>query len=422
MFGAASRFGPGVVESVLRSNELEGSHLVLVDLNIERAELLARYGRQRIKTGGLNYKIEVAKAEDRRKALESADFVITSLTSGGVEMLAHDIMIPAKYGVYYLAADTVGPGAVFKVLRLGPLFQDICADMEKICPNAFLINESNPMSAICTVVTHGTKIRVMGLCGSLGGFAGKVANFLGVETKDVSVLVAGINHFIWTREIRVAGQDGHALLRERIAQGKYDPKYEMRAQLFTAFGMFPLGHVGEHLPATPKTVPEEIKNGNGEIFSAQVARLKDDIWKELAKQTEADNPSLNNAKGFTGEFPAMIMAAMIRNKNELQIVNIPNNGAISNLPFNAVVEVPAMLSSTGVKAMCMGEMPLCVAGLMSAHIAQEQLMAKAVLEKSREIALQAFLADPCTKLTVADSIKLFKEMFEAEKRCLSRYK
>lgn len=426
MIGAASRFGPGLAENVIRNKELEGSHLLLIDLDADRAEILARYCRQRIKVGGLDYKVESAKADERCKALEGADFVVTALTAGGLEMLKLDIMMPTKYGVYYHAADSVGPGAVFKTLRLGPVFLEICSDMEKVCPNAYLVNVSNPMSAICTVVTHGTKIKIIGLCGDLSGRAGGVARLMGAETKDTRVYPAGINHFIWMVDARVRGEDGYSLLRERIAGGEVN-KDDLSVQLFSTFGALPGGDAWQdYLPSTRVSVPEAVKNGTQELFPASVMSLKNKFWEEIAKQAESENPTFDNeilrgAVGY-GSFPTSIMNAISLGKNELHLVNIPNEGAINNLPSNAVVEIPAVVGSFGAKGMCMGELPWGMAGLIFAHIAQQQLMAKAVLEKSKEIALQAFLADPVTKLTVADTIKLFSEMFDAQSRFLTRYK
>ena len=196
MIGAGSMvFTKNLLGDILSFPELSESTIFLMDINERRLNLISQLAEKMVKQKRCGAKIE--STTNRRKALNGADYVIITIDVGGLEAYLSDIQIPDKYGVNQNVGDTLGPGGVFRGLRLVPILLDICMDMENICPDALLINYSNPMAISCWSMNKATRIKNIGLCHSVQGTARHLALYVGAPYEEISYWVAGINHMAW---------------------------------------------------------------------------------------------------------------------------------------------------------------------------------------------------------------------------------
>ena len=215
IIGAASSSFSGLMQEMIVAPDLDGSELVLVDVNRPGLEVITRLGQRMAREWGK--KTKVTGTPDRRKALKGADFVITVIAVGGVKTWRQDEEIPAKHGFFGHSVDTVGPGGLFRGLRLIPSLIDICHDVEELCPDAWVINYSNPMSAICRAMRKATSVKSVGLC-TAAYLPGQVARAMGVEEERVDVVSGGVNHCVWALKVLLDGKDATEEFKDRCAR------------------------------------------------------------------------------------------------------------------------------------------------------------------------------------------------------------
>ena len=448
IIGAASRFGPGLVTDLVKYSEhFGGGTIALVDIDAERLEVIAEFARRAAQAAGAPFKVE--SSTDWRTALPGADSVIVTIAVGVFEAQRFDITIPMKYGCYYHIADTVGPGAVFRAFRHIPAIVDIARTMEEVCPDAWLFNYSNPLSCICRAVTRTTKVKTLGLCPGYLGMPRIIGDILGVDEDEIEILPAGINHCTWIKELRVRGEDGYSMLREKAEDPSLlDEERDgigMALKLYRTFGLFPspgAGHVAEFYPFFRKDVPDAVKEGKEELIPDKRTRDRREFWEKLSEALKQGGmPSLEalglarpvkidvkeepgarqrGTKGW-GTMAVGIAATLATKRKEMYVVNIPNKGHIANLPQDAVVEVPGIIGPSEVHGLCMGALPESVAGTIRTHITQQELIVDAALSGDRRIALQALLADPCITYSLEEAKSLLDEMLKLEAEWLPQF-
>ena len=258
LIGAGSHvFARRLITDILSYPELQSGTITLVDIDQERLDLVTAFARKTVEQWGFSTRIEATT--DRRKALEGADYVVTSIRVGGIAANKLDIEVPAKYGVRQGIGDTIGPGGVFYGLRHIPAILEICHDMEEICPDAWLINYTNPMAMIMWAVNDYSHVKSVGLCHSVQNTSSELARYIGAPKEEVSYWVAGINHMAWFLEFNWRGRNAYPLLRERFKDpavfSRPDAHWAgpdtVRAEIFRAFGYFNTEssqHMSEYVP------------------------------------------------------------------------------------------------------------------------------------------------------------------------------
>lgn len=428
VIGAGSAgFGPGSVADIMANRELREFDVTvtLVDIDEPALERMLRLGHL-IK----DYHKSPAKLEatpDRTKALVGADYVITSVAHRRWDLWQQDFYIPAAYGFPQVFGENGGPGAAFHTLRSLDLMVPIARDMERYCPDALLINFTNPESRVCLGVSRLTSIRSVGLCHGPMETREKISELLGKPEKEITLRVAGINHFHLGMEVTDAetGEDLYPELGRRIRE--YDWKDDrLTPAFFELFGYITYpdpGHPGEYLQFAPELVgPELIEWGIGDISFPKSATAEDlnyrtggtwgkpgyQLWSEnlgrkvdqvLSGQRDltAKDPLLNQSfVEPTWELAVPIIVDIELNKNVEELAgNVPNTGhAISNLPEDAIVEVPLQVGADGVKPASMGPLPEAHAGMCRLQIAIQNLLVQAYQERSRRLLMQAIMIDP----------------------------
>ena len=406
-----------MIKDAFSTKELWGSSLVLMDINKEAVEKTALAANRINDVLGANY--EISATTDRKKALEGADFVIVSIAVDRVKMWKQDFAIPQKHGIKHVLGENVGPGAVFHTMRNLPIFMDICKDIERICPDALLINFTNPESRLCMAIKKYTKVKAVGLCHQINAGIEIVSTILSISREHIDVKAWGINHFTWIFDMRDkrTGEDLYPLFREKEAV--YNPEYEKLSRfIFRHYGLFPTsgdGHLGEFFPYAHELIP-----ANGYDFEKYEKR-RQSIASVLDGVISGEIPIDDKLIAPSGEKAFTIINGIVHNTNELlESVNLPNDGYISNLPADAIVEVPAVISGHGVNGLAVGELPRGIAAMCRTQIDIQHLVVEAGVKGNRELVKQALLTDPNIPSAEA-ALKIYDELMDINKPYLPQF-
>ncbi|MCL5997638.1 MAG: alpha-glucosidase/alpha-galactosidase [Chloroflexi bacterium] len=390
LIGAASAsFGPAMVADALLTQDLRGSTLTLVDLDGERLAVMAAYARRLNTLHDAGWCIE--HTTDRCLALPGASFVITSVAVKRDELWKLDFAIPIRHGIKQVLGENGGPGGLSHSLRNIPIILDITRDMERLCPHALLLNFSNPESRIGLAVSRYTAQPFVGLCHGIGMGYDSASRITGIPVDDLVGSCGGLNHLGWFLQLRrkSTGEDVYPLLRE--ADQNYDAAYlPLTRYLFHTFGLYPYpsdDHVGEYL-----SYAWEFCGLEGYDFEA-ADRHRARQWGYVQRVAVGEEkPALLRA---SGEFAFPIIAAMANGtETYIDAVNVRNDGYIENLPAWTVVEVPAMAGASGLRGLHVGALPAGIAAICNTQAHVQDLVVDAAVKGSRQLALQALLADP----------------------------
>ncbi len=432
IIGAGSHvFTKNLVTDFLSYPELRGSTISLMDLDEGRLGLITAFAEKLV--GHHRFETRLESTTDRREALEGADYVVLSIRVGGLEANRLDLEIPAKYGIVQGVGDTIGPGGVFYGLRHIPVVLDICRDMEDLCPEAWLLNYTNPMAMICWAVNDNSRVKNAGLCHSVQGTASELARYLGAPLDELSYWVAGINHMAWFLELRWRGEDAYPLLRERFRDSHVylGPEAHwagpdlVRVEIFRAFGYFVTEssqHMSEYVPYFRKR-PELLER-------FRLAYRLDTIEGMLERRVIAEEEMRRVIDGDESipirrstEYCSHMIHSMETGAPRRVNVNVRNDGLITNLPRGCCVEVPCLVDRNGVHPCFVGDLPPQCAALNRTNINVQELGVLAAVERDKELAFQAVLLDPLTSamLSIDKTRSMVDEMFEAESRYLRDY-
>ncbi len=424
VIGAASSSFSGLLADLVGSDKLDGAELALVDIDQAGVEIMAALGRRMAAEWGR--KTKVTGTPDRREALAGADFVLTTIAVGGVKTWRQDEEIPAKHGYYGHSVDTVGPGGLFRGLRLIPPLIDICRDVEQLCPDAWVINYSNPMAGICRAVKKATGVKIVGLC-TAGFLPKQVARFLEIEPERVEVISAGLNHWVWALKILVDGEDFTEQFKAKMRAEHTGKYYGSSVELMEIFGCWPMpgaNHVAEFFPYFygPDDDGREEEGRysfrSGHDFDERL-EMERKLRSDLKAQSQGKQPLGHKPAEAAGEAVRMLLS-MWYNGRTLHYANIPNESLVSNLPEHAIVEVPAIADANGIRGLKVGPLPEAVVGLVAARCAYYELLADAALQKSRKLALQCLVADPLTN-SLPRARACVEEMFAVQAEFLPGY-
>lgn len=432
MIGAGSGFGLRLSTDIMSYPELREGTIALMDISQENLDRATGYTKKVVELHKVPTQIE--STTDRREALDGADYVIVAISVGGAAYSGspyyEEMMIPYSYGVSQQIGDTVGPAGVFRGLRTAPVMLDICRDMVEVCPDALMINYTNPMAILCWIMTEATPISVVGLCHSVQGTARRLAEYIDVPQEEVSYWVAGINHMSWFLEYRHNGEDAYPLLRKAMDDPEVYAKDPVRFEIMRHFDYFvteSTRHMSEYVPYFRKR-PELLESFGLDVrepakVTGDDRRSRRWEWADerLQRQLRGEEPIPLRA---SHEYASHIMRSMETGEPFRMNGNIPNNGIISNLPQGCCVEVPCLVDNTGIHGCYVGELPPQLAALNAANVAVQELTTLAVVERDLHKAYQAVLLDPLTAAvcTAAEVRKMFDEMVAAEGELFDYYK
>jgi alpha-galactosidase len=422
MVGAGSVvFSKNLTTDILSSPALRDATLCYMDVDADRLAVGSAVCKKVAAALGANPKIECTL--DLDKALAGADFVINMSQVGGFDSTLVDFEICRKYGLNFTIADTTGPGGIFRALRTFPMLQALCRKMLHICPKAWLLNYSNPLSMNMRTIGHAGQSRAVGLCHSVQGTFAQLMEYLGEDPKQVNFLCAGINHMAFYLKLEKAGVDLYPRLfaaMERFDIFKSNP---IRFELMKRLGYF----VTESSEHNAEYSPWFIPHGQGIIRQYSIP------IDEYLRRCEANVAEFERLKGLvqtdepvsiyrSGEYGATIIESMVTGNSTVVYGNMPNRGAISNLLAEAIVEVPTSVDSAGPRLSAVGDLPPQLVGYIQPHVIQHELFLRAAVEGRRDHVYQAVMFDPLTSatLTLDKIVELCDELIAAHGQCLPK--
>ena len=347
IIGAGSvTFTRRLLQDIVTTDVLKETEVVLMDINSERLEVAEAWVKRLVSDAGSRNVI--GATTNRRKALEGADYVITTIRKG--DDLQIDYGIPMKYGVDQSVADTIGPGGVFKALRTVPDLLDICTDIEEICPDAILLQYTNPMAIACWSIADVTSVRAVGLCHSVQNTTQVLAEYVGVSKENVSAWVAGINHMAWFLRFESDGQDLYPKLWKAMEDPEIYARDEVRFDVMRHFGSFvteSTRHMSEYVPYYRKR-SELIKKFNLDKITPELQVFEgraDPHFERFREEIASDTP-IKVEKSV--EYASRIISAVETGIPTVINGNVPNDGLITNLGEGSCVEVPCVVDKLGI--------------------------------------------------------------------------
>jgi alpha-galactosidase len=436
LIGAGSVvFTRNLINDVLQFPALRDSTITLMDIDAKRLALARDLVQAMIDKRGLPARVEAT--DDRAEAVSGARYVIVTIQVGGLEAYAHDIEIPARYGLGQCVGDTLGPGGIFRGLRTIPVLLDLCRQMDELCPpDALLINYSNPMAINCWAVSSTGRPHV-GLCHSVQGTSRMLAQWVGAPYEEVTYRVAGINHQAWFLEFRHLGVDAYPRLRARIGDADVIGQEPVRVELMRQFGYFVTessGHASEYAPYFRKSsaMIDELARrftsehdswfdwGHTGGYLKECRRRLPTYLDEVRAQASGQKPLPG---GNSEEYGAGIINAIETNVPFKFNGNVPNANLVTNLPQGACVEVPCLADGVGVQPTVVGALPPQLAALNRSNVNVQELAVDGALKGNREAIVHAVMLDPMTAaVSTLDEIRrMTGDLFEAEAAWLPQF-
>ena len=417
--GGGSTRAPGTVASFMdRGAWFAGSEIVLVDLEPDHLAIVERLARQMARVRGLD--IRVRATTDRVDGLRDADVVLTSFRPGGFEARILDETIPLRHGV--VGQETQGPGGFFMALRSIAAFQAILADIERVAPDATLINYTNPVNVVSEAITHHSPVPTISLCEGPITFPGEAVRAAGLDPTRLDAVLVGLNHTGWTVRHAYDGEDLMPRIRaaaeERARRPSTDARSDRLLRLAATMGALPSSYLDyyyfrqetlDEARSRPTTRAQDILAGTP------------DYWQHYDEQSRSSEPVLDPARSRGGilelELAIDVIDAMVNDRRTIWPVNVPNRGSLPGFPDDLVVEVPAVIGRDGAVPIVQPPLPSAVRGLIEALGSYQGLAAEAAWSGGRRDAVVALTSHPLVgSLPLAEH--LYDEMAHAHKAYL----
>jgi alpha-galactosidase len=425
--GAGSTvFARQLITDILHIEGLDEGTIALVDIDQRRVEMAHQIAERLVERSGKHWRVE--SSIERRDVLAGSNFLVNTIEVAGLANVRYDFDIPMKYGVNQCIGDTIGPGGIFKALRTGPAWLDILHDAEELCPDAWVLNYTNPMSILMLAALTATKMRAVGLCHSVQGTSKQLADYLQVPYEELEWQCAGINHNAWFTTLRHQGEDMYPRLRARAQLAEVYEQDPVRFEVMLHFGAFVTessGHFSEYVPYFRKR-PELIKQYCREGYLGGTGFYVNNWPTWRADNERQINEMLSGIREIpyqrSHEYGSFIIEGITLHRPTVIYGNVRNTGLIDNLS-NGCVEVACLVDRHGVRPTHFGPLPEQLAALNRAHMAVHQLVSQALLERDKEAARYALLLDPLTAAVCSpvEISAMFDEMWEAQRPYLQAF-
>ena len=443
--GGSVSWTPRIVKDMLLTDAISDSHYVLFDIDLVAAKLvLALCEKLNSKLG----KDAVFSATDKREeAFADADYFVITISTGGLDAMAHDLAIPEEYGIYHTVGDTSGPGGWVRFIRNFDVFVSLAGDMNSYAGDAVVLNYTNPMSTLTDVLSRICTGPVVGLCHGLFENLEKIVAIYGLSGEsELSVSYAGLNHFFWTTQARTKELDILADLKARIASesltellkktsaavdegsdtSRHDPSSvrELSTALFRETGVMPYfgdRHTCEFFPCyiTNKDVMNRFK-----LVRTSIGERAESVDKRRKQIIDAVDGKLPESfLERSRETAADIIAAHSSGGSFIDVGNLPNIGQISNLPTGLVVETAVHVNRNGFTPLAFGELPQPVLGFVEPYAHSFPMVVDACFRRDKMMALSALRLDPvCSHLTGDQVVEMGNRLLDTHSDFISAFK
>ncbi|MEY2432935.1 MAG: galacturan 1,4-alpha-galacturonidase [Acidimicrobiaceae bacterium] len=395
--GGSRQWGPKLTTDILTTPSLADATIVLHDTDEASLPPMAAYCERINREVGAGASIE--STTDRRAALEGAEFVAVTISTGGFTSMAHDLDIPARYGVRQSVGDTCGPGGINRSLRNIPVLVDIARDMEQQCPDAWLLNLTNPMTCLTRAINKETSIKAVGLCHEVVIMSWLVAIALDIRADEVGFSISGVNHLPWITELTAGGEDGFESLRRALADRPdsawFANEHQLKLALLDRYGALPGAgdrHVAEFFPWV---LTEESEWGKA--WGVELTSIADRVRDEAAYRAEIQQ-IIDGDKPVptwqSGEMVAPIIDSLTTGTRRELPLNLPNAGQAPYLPDDVVVETMCVVDRDGIRGRDAVVPPPPCAEWTRRHVAVQELTVKAAVSGDADLVQAAVALDP----------------------------
>lgn len=425
--GGGSGYTPELIDGFIRRHdELPVSEYWLVDIEAgeEKLAVVGALAQRMVKKAGIDMTVHLTT--NLQEALAGADFVTTQIRVGQLAARIQDEKIPLRYGV--LGQETTGPGGFMKAQRTIPVLLDLCQNMETLCPDAWLINFTNPAGIVTEAIAKYSPIKSLGICSGANCMMRDIAGAYGVEREDVYARIIGLNHLIFADRIAVTGQDFTADFIEKLAQGvgsntlKNIPDLGLPAEFIRSLKLYPLSYL-KYFYMNREMVEHEINElQHGGTRGEQSLVIEKSLFELYRDPNLCEKPAALSARGgaLYSDTACSIISSIYNNKREIHVVNVPNQGTTPDLPDDAVIETNAMIDSLGAHPLAYGRLPTSVRGLIQSVKAFEELTVEAAITGNRQTALLALSAHPLVP-SVDIAEKILADYLTANRDYLPQY-
>ncbi len=423
--GAGSTvFAKNVLGDCLLTESLRDSEFALHDIDPQRLEESAMMLKNLNENAGGHGKI--VSYLDRREALKDADYVVNAIQVGGYEpATVIDFEVPKRYNLRQTIGDTLGIGGIFRALRTLPVLEEFARDMEELCPDAWFLNYTNPMSILTGYLLRYTGVKTIGLCHSVQICSWELLSGLGIDMENVVDFIAGINHMAWLLKLEKDGEDIYPRVRELAAQREPNHRDLVRYEIMRRFGYYVTEsseHNAEYLPYFIKSQYPELIERYKIPLDEYPRRCEAQIagWEKMREEL-VHNKQIEHR--LSNEYGSKIMNAIETNSPYKIGGNVLNNGLITNLPQDACVEVPCLVDGSGIHPCHVGDLPAQLAALNRTNINVHLLTIEAFVTKKKDNIYHAALLDPHTsaELSIDDIVALCDDMIEAHGDWLPKF-
>lgn len=428
IIGGGSSYTPEIIEGIiLRHDSFPVSEIVLVDIEAgqEKLEIIGNLSQRMIKKA--NKSIALSWTLNRSEALQGADFISTQIRVGGLDAREKDERIPLSHG--YLGQETNGAGGIMKAFRTIPVLMDLAAEINEICPNAWMINFTNPAGIVTEALLKYSKHdKVIGVCNIPYNMRHSSAEILHADPEDVVIDFVGLNHFVFGRHVYVNGVDRTDEVLANLASNEldYSPANIISLGWSKTFiesvGLLPNPY-HEYYFQTSEVLAKDIEafEENG-TRAEKVQEIEEALFNIYKQPTLQEKPKELEERGgaFYSNVACSLMDSIYNNKNDIQTVNTSNKGAIPSLPYDAVIEVNCVITKHGPKPVATGDLPLAIKGHVLQMKAFEELVIQAALSGNYEDAYLAFVMNPLIA-NEQDAKILLDELLKAHKDYLPQF-
>jgi alpha-galactosidase len=412
--GGSYQWTPELLADLLGTESLHGAHIVLEDIDptpLDKMEALAGRVNEALGAGAT-----FATTTDQQRALDGADFVIVTISTGGFDSMAVDLDVPARFGIRQSVGDTVGPGGVNRSLRNVPVLVGVGETMGKVCPDAWMLNITNPMTCLTRAVCRQTAVKTVGLCHEVGNWCMDLAIALGKPAEAVVPTVAGVNHLPVVTALDVDGEDGFAILAAMVEEAgglaalaphpgrpvaetfsplDFAQRHALKLTLLDLWGALPAAgdrHIAEFVPWVLTEA-----SGWGEVYNVELTSIERRQEHQEGYIADVD-AWLDGTKPLqtwaSGELPALVIDSLVTGRARELPANIPNAGQVPDAPAEAVVESICVVDGDGIRGRDVARLPPPYAELVRRHVAVGELTVEAALTGDRSLAEAAFFLDP----------------------------
>ncbi len=416
--GASMTWMPTFSQELLGCPELSGSTITLMDTDEEHLQVMKRYINRMKRELGAD--VTIGTTVDREDALSDADFVVTTFMAGGHEYWAMDLNIALKYGLQTPKGMSVGPGGLLQGLKAIPMIVEIGQEMESLCPDAKLINYTNPMSSIILGLQRYSSIPSVGVCPGLEHEMSRYADMLEVPEHELQVRAAGVNHCDFILELRHLGEDVLPKIIDMLAKDEQEPISRL---IYEIFGGLPTPgdiHIMEFFPYFMRQGTDLEQWGQTHNYVENRIAKRRSFWRSIKAAAQGEGEFVTSYE--PREKLDKLICSSVLNQNNVFQLNLMNRGSIPNVLNDAVIELPTVVDQYGYHPVQFGNLPTAIAGICNTSATVQDLTVEAAMKGDRQLALQALLMDPlCYSMEIDEAESMLDEMITAQKVWLPRF-